>query len=198
MNVSAAKWRRRAIPALIGIVVLVPLVVAVLLYVQPSWFTFGHNNHGRLVRPPVKIQMAALPRMFSASDLPADYFRGRWTLVYVGDAHCGADCREALYVTRQIRLGTGDDIRRVQRLYVVRAAHSDAAGFLQSANPDLTVVEATGAAGRRFAAQFTDAADGASFYLVDPRGLLMMTYPVKAKPTGLLKDLRHLLEVNPA
>ncbi len=198
MNAPAGSWRRRAIPALIGVVVLAPLVVATLLYVQPTWFTFGHSNHGKLIRPPVKIEMTALPQMFAAPDLPADYFRGHWTLVYVGGAHCGADCREALYVTRQIRFGTGDDIRRVQRLYVVRAGRTDAAGFLQSAQPDLTVVEATGAAGRHFAAQFTGASAGASIYIVDPQGLLMMTYPAKAKPLGLLEDLRHLLGANPA
>lgn len=196
MSATTVRWRRLAIPGLIAVVILAPLVVAVLLYVQPSWFAFGRSNHGRLVRPPVRISVPALPRMFAASNLPADYFRGRWTLAYVGGAHCGADCREALYVTRQIRLGTGEDIRRVQRLYVVRADHSDAAGFLRSAHPDLTVVEATGAAGRRFAAQFTAVAK-ASIYLVDPQGLLMMTYPVKAKPLGLMQDLRHLLEVNP-
>ncbi|MGH8226177.1 MAG: SCO family protein [Gammaproteobacteria bacterium] len=202
MNASAPRWRRRAIPLLIGIVVLIPLALAALLYVQPAWFTFGHSNHGRLIRPPVRINVTALPQAFTASKLPADYFRGHWTLVYVGGAHCGADCREALYVTRQIRLGTGNDIRRVQRLYVVRAERGDATGFLRGAHPDLAVVEATGAAGRRLATQFTDtdvnADAGANIYIVDPRGLLMMSYPVKAKPLGLLQDLRHLLTANPA
>lgn len=197
-DVSATAKRRRpwAMPVLIGAAAIVPLVLSVLLYFQPAWFALGHSNHGRLLRPPVKIKLVPLTRPFAASPLPADYFQGQWTMVYVGGPHCGAVCREALYVTRQIRLGMGRDIVRVQRLYVVRGDRVDAPQKLRRAHPDLTVAEAAGTAGRRFAAQFTASADKESIYLVDSQGLLMMAYPVKAKPLGLLKDLRHLLQVN--
>ncbi|MGH8274377.1 MAG: SCO family protein [Gammaproteobacteria bacterium] len=197
-NVSATAKRRRpwTMPVLIGAAAVVPILVSLLLYFQPAWFALGHSNHGRLLRPPVKIKTAPLARLFAASPLPADYFRGRWTMVYVGVPYCGAVCREALYVTRQIRLGMGQDITRVQRLYVVRGDRVDAPRKLRSAHPDLTVAEAPGTAGQQFAAQFTAIAGQNSIYLVDPQGLLMMTYPVKAKPLGLLQDLRHLLKVN--
>lgn len=184
-------------PLLILVVVLAPLVVAVLVYVQPGWFAFGHSNQGDLVRPPVRIRTAALPRVFTKGPLPADYFRGYWTLVYIGGPRCAARCRAALYATRQARLAAGEDMRRVQRLYVVRGrSHVDA--FLKAVRANLTVAEATTADEENFVRQFTDVRPAGGIYLVDPNGLLMMTYPPGADPSGLLKDLRHLLNANPA
>lgn len=195
---SRAGKRHLWTPVLIAVVVLAPLVMAVMVYFQPGWFSFGHSNHGRLVRPPVKIQAAALPRLFAAEPLPADYFHGFWTLVYIGGSRCGAPCRAALYATRQARIAAGEDMRRVQRLYVVRG-RSEAAGYLRRSQPDLTVVEeATTDAGKHFVRQFTAVQPVGGIYLVDPNGLLMMTYPPGADPAGLLKDLRHLLNANPA
>ena len=47
-------------PALIFVVVLIPLIFAVLVYFRPAWFALGHTNHGQLVRPPVKIAVKGL------------------------------------------------------------------------------------------------------------------------------------------
>ena len=183
---STPGLRRFLIPALILIAIIAPLAFSVLLYWQPSWFAFGHTNHGHLIRPPVKIAGTAA--------LPAGFFRDHWTLVYVGGTHCGADCKEALYATRQIRLGLVEYKPRVRRLYIVRG-RSDAGTYLRSAQPDLTVVEATGSAGERLAGEFTKISGTSNIYVVDPMGLLMMSYPVNRDPTGLLEDMRQLLGV---
>lgn len=188
----AAQRRRWLIPGLIFIVVAAPFVLAAIIYIRPGWFALGRLNHGTLVRPPVKISVAALPRAFVAAPLPADFFRGHWTLVYVGEPPCESTCKEALYATRQIRLGTGEAMREVQRLYVVRGRPASLA-FLRREHPDLTVVAAEGTVGSLFAAQFTRTTRKPSIYLVAPEGYLMLTYPVARNPVGLLKDLRHLL-----
>lgn len=195
MSVDAEK-RHRTAPILIVAVTLVPVILALLVYFFPGWFMLGHSNHGQLLKPPVKINTPTLPRVFAESPLPADFLHGKWTMVYLSGPHCGAECRNTLYVTRQIRLGMGRNIRRVQRLFVVRGDHLEDAERLHVAHPDLTMVTAAGTAGRQFAAQFANQADESSIYLVDPHGMLMMTYPVKAKPLGLIKDLRHLLKTN--
>ena len=192
---NRGRLRQYGLPALVLVAVMAPLVLAVLVYAHPDWFAFGHTNHGNLVQPPVTIQGAALPRAYSSGSLPAGYFHGHWTLVYIGGPRCGGGCRKALYATRQARIATGEQMRRVQRLYVVRGdAHLPQR--IRSAQPDLTVAEATGAAGRAFVEQFTHVRPAGGVYIVDPNGWLMMTYPPGANPAGLLKDLRHLLNAN--
>ncbi|MDN5864086.1 MAG: hypothetical protein L0I62_02560 [Gammaproteobacteria bacterium] len=196
MKETSRNRLRKAVPILIVVVALVPVVLALLVFRHPSWFAFGHGNHGRLVQPAAAIEVPALPRVFSNTPLSDGYFQGEWTMVIVGSPYCDATCRETLYVTRQIRLGMGRDIRRVQRLYVVRGDHLEGAQRLRLAHPDLTVVTASGQAGVDFVRQFTSTSEGAAIYLVDPRGRLMMTYSSEAKPLGLIKDLRHLLKTN--
>jgi len=190
-------------PALIFVVVLIPLIFAVLVYFRPAWFALGHTNHGQLVRPPVKIAVKGLvqapatsaPAAAKQKVLPADYFAGHWTLVYIGADGCHADCKAALYAMRQARLATGEHMRNVQRLYVVRAKDAPGADFASSW-PGVTIALGSGAAGMDFMRQFTAVRPAGSIYIVDPNGLLMMTFSKHANPEGLVKDLRHLLEVN--
>ncbi len=190
-------FRQLGIPVLILVAVTAPLVLAVVVYLRPGWFAFGHTNHGHLVRPPVKIHEDPLPRLFASGTLREGYFHGRWTLVYIGGHDCRADCKAALYATRQARLATGEQMRRVQRLYVVRG-NGKTPPELGGLRSDLTVVEASGAKGRSFTHQFTAVQAAGGIYVVDPNALLMMTYPERANPEGLLKDLRHLVNVNPS
>ena len=190
-------------PALIFVVVLIPLVFAVLVYFRPAWFALGHTNHGQLVRPPVKITVKGLmqapgtsaPAAAKQAMLPAGYFNGHWTLVYIGAGSCHADCKAAMYAMRQARLATGEHMRNVQRLYVVPSADAPGPGFAADW-PGVTVALGTGTAGTDFVHQFTAVRPVGSIYIVDPNGLLMMTFSKQANPEGLVKDLRHLLDVN--
>lgn len=190
-------------PALILVVILIPLIFAVLVYFRPAWFALGHTNHGQLVRPPVKITVKGLVHAPSTSApaasrqkaLPADYFAGHWTLVYIGTDGCHADCKAALYAMRQARLATGEHMRKVQRLYVVPGGDAPKADFVASW-PGVTIALGAGAEGMDFMRQFTAVRPAGSIYIVDPNGLLMMTFSKHANPEGLVKDLRHLLTVN--
>lgn len=182
-------------PALILVVILIPLAFAVLVYVQPAWFPLARTNHGQLVQPPVKIRVTGLAQPAASAAVPADYFRGRWTLVYIGGTDCRADCKAELYAMRQARIATGEHMRRVQRLYVVPRG-TPPPGGLAAEWPGVAVGVARGPAGGRFVRQFTAVRPAGGVYIVDPNGLLMMSFPARADPAGLLKDLKHLLDVN--
>lgn len=190
-------------PTLIFVVVLIPLVFAVLVYFRPTWFALGHTNHGQLVQPPVKITIKGLvqapgtsaPAVLKRKALPADYFAGHWTLVYIGTGGCHADCKAAMYAMRQARLATGEHMRNVQRLYVASAKDAPGAGFAADW-PGVTIALGTGTSGMDFMHQFTAVRQAGGIYIVDPNGLLMMTFSKQANPSGLVKDLRHLLAVN--
>ncbi len=190
------KWA--IVVAIVGVFAL-PVLIAGLWYMNVNQWGVGRTmNYGHLITPPVRLRIAALPLIVGHGHLTTRYFKGRWTLVYIGGAKCTPDCRAALYATRQIRLALGEDIRRVQRLYVVTGVPQKL-GFLEVEDPDLTIVRAQGTIGRHFTRQFFKAADahlGARIYLVDPLGNLMMSYPAAVNPHGLMRDLKRLLSVS--
>ena len=189
------KKRTWAIFALILAVILIPLIFAVPFFVRSTWFSPGYAHHGQLVRPPVGMRVVGLAPPATTVPLPANYFKGHWTLVYIGGSRCGADCKAALYAMRQARIATGEHMRQVQRLYVVPRGRPPQAGL--AANwPGLTIEVATGVVGAHFVHQFTAVQSAGGIYIVDPNGLLMMTFSIHANPEGLVKDLRHLLDVN--
>jgi hypothetical protein len=180
---------------------LVPLAIAFCTYYASGWRPARHVNHGTLISPPRPLPAAAVPRVSLA---PADdagaqpVFRKQWSLVYVGDGACDPPCRWALYVMRQTRLGLGDDMPRVARVFVVSGGCCDRS-LLAHAFPGLVVLDAAGPAGARLLAQFPGGAADArahTLYIVDPLGNLMMSYDARANPHGLLQDLQRLLRLS--
>ncbi|MGC1730608.1 MAG: hypothetical protein WA747_14675 [Steroidobacteraceae bacterium] len=192
---------------------LVPLALAFFTYYATGWRPIRHVNHGTLISPPRPLAAVGLPRVsLAATPAPAaaqqsapgergasPVFRKQWSLVYIGDGACDAGCRWALFVLRQTRLGLGDDMTRVARVFLVSAGCCDR-GFLARAYPGLVVLDATGPRGAALLAQFPGAGipdvRARTLYIVDPLGNLMMSYDARANPHGLLQDLQKLLRLS--
>ncbi|MDE2090661.1 MAG: hypothetical protein KGJ08_02010 [Gammaproteobacteria bacterium] len=185
------------IVGILAAVFLVPLVIAWVLYLNINHFNFGTNQHGEFITPARALVTPPIPLPLTGKSLAPDFFKNRYTLVYMSTAACNADCEEALYLTRQIRYAMGQKIESVQRLYLVVGAPEDPAK-LERQQADVTVADISGPEGKRFIQQFS--VDGKSMpdigkfiYLVDARGFYIMRYSISGNPEGLLKDLRHLL-----
>jgi cytochrome oxidase Cu insertion factor (SCO1/SenC/PrrC family) len=189
-----SKLKSRLMLLLIFAVGAAPAIAALVWYFNADdWRPVATTNHGDLITPPRAIKTAPLPLM-DRGTLPADWFRGQWSLVYAEPGECPRRCKKALYLTRQIRLALGAKMNRVQRLFVATGSAAHAAA-LRRAHPDLTVVEVDDPAGRNFLAQITTAGEpGAHIWLVDPRGRVMMVYRVSDDPNGVVADLKHLLK----
>ena len=195
-----ARPRRKSPWLLVGIlaaVFVLPVIAAWLLYLNINNLHFGTTQHGEFVKPARQLNLAALPLPLAGGTLAADYFKGRYTLVYLSASVCNPDCEEALILTRQTRLALGQKIESAQRLYLVQGTPANPAKLLRE-QPDLTVADVSGPLGRSFISQFS--MDGKSIpdigkyvYLVDPSGYYIMRYSISGPPEGLLKDLRQLL-----
>src|SRR5262249_15007151 len=142
----------------------------------------GTTNKGEFVQPPRAVDVTGLP-------LPADYFAHHLTLVYVGGAGCGADCRGALEAMQVSEVALGEKSRQGQRLYL--AAGVPEAQVKQ--DPGLTALDATG---RAALAAFDGEQAPKYVYLVDPKGYVVLRYPLSEDPKHILQDLRHLLGVS--
>jgi cytochrome oxidase Cu insertion factor (SCO1/SenC/PrrC family) len=174
----------------------VPLVLAFVLYYGTAWRPAAHLNHGTLITPPRPLPQTVLAPLVpeNAAEAPP-LFKGKWSLVYVGDGACDADCRAALYVMRQTRLSLNTDMGRVARVFLVTRGCCDRA-FLATEHPGLDVRDATAGHAQTLLAAFPANERAHTLFLVDPLGNLMMSYDAREEPHGLLEDLKKLLRLS--
>lgn len=171
----------------------------------------GRTNYGDLVepqRPVAGLEVAAVavepvvPAAGAATTAPADWqaLRGKWVMVVFDDAACDRRCAEKLYLTRQVRLTTGRERDRIERVLVVlgpgpaRFVDAQAGAGMRDVHEDLRAVRADAA---QAAALFSPAPGGDlrdHVYLVDPLGHLMMRFPKDPDPAKMKKDLGKLLK----
>ena len=191
----AGSGRRQLV--ILGLLFLLPVVAAYVAY-----FYFppeGRTNYGELIEQRDVADFALTPLDTAAGSVPEGAtmatLAGRWVFVVAGPAACDARCRENLYNIRQVRLTTGDDRDRVERLWIVTDERDPPAELL-AAHEGLWLARADP---RVFAATFPAGETGdasAHIYLVDPLGHLMMRFPVDADPSRMKKDISRLLKVS--
>ena len=197
-SARALRARNLRTLGLLAALFFLPLVIAFVTYYGTNWRPAGRVNHGRLIMPLRPLPAVVLPRVSlesSAAGAPFTAFRNRWSLVYIGDGGCDADCRAVLYFVRQTRLSLNNDMTRLQRIFLV-TGHCCARAFLAREHVGLIVLDATGAAGEPLLREFPAAGRVHTVFIVDPLGNLMMSYDARQDPHGLLEDLQKLLRLS--
>ena len=186
---------------LLALLFLMPVVVAYLMHmrVEHGWRPSSTTNKGVFIQPPRPLTLP--PGLVSAAGKPVspDFLEGKWTLVYINDAACGEACRDKLYLMRQVRIAQGENMRRVQRLFLVTgvsdtgslmkilADYPDMASAVLSPGPAATITPL-------FSVAEKPLQDAGNIYLVDPLGNLMMYYRPDVDPRDIVQDLRRLLK----
>ena len=187
------RWRNlRTILALAALFML-PLAASFWLYYGAGWHPAATTNHGELIEPPRSLPAVTLPRADGTS--VSGLFSKQWSLVYVADGGCDAQCRHALYFMRQTRIELNKDMTRVKRVFLVTANCCNRA-FLEREHPGLLVLDASGPAAAPMLAQFPQGDRADSLFIVDPLGNLMMRYDTRRSPRGFLEDLKKLLSLS--
>ena len=217
---------------LIVAVCIAPVVLSYLFYygIRPD----ERTNYGELIQPQrdlsqLQLQTLIRPesesgfldvlRNLDTSDPRAKLddlqdFRGRWLIVRVGPSDCGQDCQKALWVMRQVRLTTGRDRDRVERLWLVtdnrrpdQAAMADYEGTwalgvssdsLQAVwqSPPLGMPSSGSPEAIGPTNSLNPLSPETSFWLVDPLGNLMMRFPKDPDPAKMKKDIIRLLKAS--
>ena len=197
MNTAARALRARNLRTLAGLAALflLPLVMALFTYYGTGWRPAQRVNHGVLITPARPLPPVRLPQPGVTAAAYGTPFRGRWSLVYVGNGACDSPCRQALYVMRQTRLALNNDMTRLQRLFLA-SGDCSACERLARADPGLDVLDAAGAAGTALLREFPSPGREHSLFVVDPLGNLMMSYDARRDPHGLLGDLKKLLKLS--
>ncbi len=184
--------RGKRILLVLAVLFVAPVIASYLAYYYSG--PQGRTNYGTLVdpqRPTAKLALADATGQAAGFDA----FAGRWVMVAVDDGRCEATCVEQLTLMRQLRLATGKDRDRVERVLLVSGTSFPAPDVLA---PFAGTVVLRGSAEALRA--LLPAAAGASvadhLYLVDPLGNLMMRYPKSPDGSRIRKDLERLLRVS--
>ena len=119
-------------------------------------------------------------------------------MVSVGAAACDADCRNNLYLQRQMREAMGREKERLDWVWLVSddaALPADIAPALEQA----TVLRADGAMLAQWLAPQAGHGLSEHLYVVDPQGEWMMRFPARmdgAGATQARRDLERLLRAS--
>jgi len=200
MSTEPAGPRARAQLWILVLVFFGPLGIAFLLYYGAhDWKPQHTTNRGDLIDPARPLPNSALSDP-NGGTLAPQLLRGKWTLLYIGDGQCNPRCHEALTLIRQTRLALGEDMHRVQRLFLVTGDCCDQT-YLTREHEGLILARADDAAAAGIISLFptydgTRVAEAGRIYIVDPLGNLMMSYSPTVPSKGLLEDLKKLLKLS--
>ena len=168
-----------------------PVIASYLTYyvIKPD----GRTNYGELVEP----QRPAAGLSVTRPDGTAagmEAFRGKCVLLTAAPGACDAACAHRLYVMRQVRLTTGKERDRIERVLLLTDQASPAATVLAE-HEGLHVLRTAPAALQRALPESQTLA-APSVYVVDPLGNLMMRFPADADPSRMKKDIAKLLRAS--
>ncbi len=165
-----------------------PLGVATWMYSAGVLTPDSRSNSGDLLVPIVN-----LPERLPDSPL-ADREDRKWLMLYRNTADCDAACRDALYRMRQIRLMLGNDMSRVERVFL----HGDTA-------PDRVLIDTEHNGLETITDKGLDTLLGdkrptgrkaGGIWLIDPLGNLVMYFPPDLEPREVVDDMEHLLDLS--
>lgn len=160
-----------------------PMLLASAMYQWRFWVPETRSYHGVLIG-----NGQALTDLGVQGQLAP-----RWQILVTAPDECAADCRELVYLARQIQIGLNRETARAGHgLAAAEPLAPDYAATLEREYPQLgryrLDVQAYETA--------TEALPGAWLWLVDPHGNLVLRYPAGSNGKAILDDLRYLLKIS--
>ena len=171
-----------------------PLLIAIILYaVRGNLGGFGQlpNPDRELFENPSVLPLAPLT-LADGSVSESDWARSRWSLIYARMPACDTRCDAALESLHQVYLALGGERDRVQLIYL-----GPAGGLPRTLPADYRSarIDGTGGAALGGILGAGRLAEG-RYFVVDPLGNVILSYPDDADQSRLLKDLERLLDVS--
>jgi hypothetical protein len=194
MQDPRARGRRTLL--IVAAIFFVPVIAAFALYYGQLWRPSGSSSKGELITPARPLEVVGL-RHPDGSPATPGVLADKWTLIYIGDGACDADCRNALVFGRQSRLSLNNEMTRVQRVFLA-TGHCCATEYFATEHPGMIVFDASAPEAAKLLGQFPPSRSQ-SLFIVDPLGNLMMRHDAGAASQtskDLLTDLKKLLKLS--
>ena len=182
------------------------MVALMMLFLAPVvagwlWKPDSFRNRGNLIEPPVALSNVSMTTSAGGVTDFNEIF-GKWTYVLLLENECLAGCQQVIDGIERARISLGKNEKRVRLLAITfNPDYLAAVSSLVNKVPKLMVVAAGKTEQQILVEQFKINGPGASrflgqIYLVDPRGNLMMSYPLESDPRDLHKDMGRLLRAS--
>ena len=175
---------------ILALLFLGPLVLAIVLYAGRDSFggfeSLPNPDRELIANPPI------VPMTVPGSTDPTVSLRSRWLLIYARMPACDTACVSAIERLGQVYLALGKERERVRLVFLVAGTRNDTpqrADFLFG-----TLDAPEGAEWVRVLG--TERLEQGRYFVVDPLGNLILSYPAAADQKRLLEDLERLLNVS--
>lgn len=179
----ARKGRGRWQLLLLLAIAIGPMLLASAMYQWRFWVPETRTYHGVLIG-----DGRTLAELGVRGELAP-----RWQILVTAPGQCEADCRQLVYLARQIQIGLNRETARASHgLATGQPLAADYAATLEREYPQL------GRYGLDAGVYGQAAGDlpGAQLWLVDPHGNLVLRYDAGSQGKAILDDLRYLLKIS--
>lgn len=173
---------------IIGLLFVIPMLLAIGCYYHNNWLPKRSLNHGHLLTPPPSLlQLSINPQIL----------QHHWAILYLPEVagskelSCDSICQKNLYNIQQIQRALGKDMNRLQRVLVIMQPGE----IDQPLQKRLTASETL--YWRLDPNQLVKVLGPAkTFYVVDPLGNIVLSYSAEVSPDWILDDLKYLMGVS--
>lgn len=199
-DIATGNRRGQLFVILVAVLTFGPFALAWYLVEHQGWLKTT-SNYGELIIPPLPVSLGELQADPASADPTLTEPKGRWVLVQMApQGRCETACRAGLHQGKQVWLRLSKDLPRVRRLLITTEVPLDAATARAVREGDDTLIIAKASTNQQklLEAQALKVGAGATLWLFDPLGNLMMRYPLDYDPHGLLRDLQRLLKASQA
>ncbi|MBK8961186.1 MAG: SCO family protein [Proteobacteria bacterium] len=174
-----------------------PFVGAWLLLSYPQLRPQGHSQHGTLYEPVVPLAATEFVDL-KGQRFGLEALQGKWTLAWLGTTPCDARCDVPLGTLQRVRRALSEDANKAQVVGVLTVPPADAAWRARMEDDTLTrIIAGPEQALQALVGQMRPGTEieaaRAAYFLIDPRGNLVLSYAPNVEYKDILADLRHVI-----
>ncbi len=192
-SVRKTQFWNRVQMILVFIVFAAPVAGA--FFYKPTSF----NNYGDLYRP--ARQVSNLQMLGQKGVVELDSFRRQWILLVKANGECGKACEDNILKIRQLRFMQNNNMTRIRTVFIHTGLSDAIANDLDAKYSPIETYRIEKAEFERWTQilkldSAPPEAEKDRFYIIDPAGNLMMSYPATADPGAIQKDIKRLLKTS--
>ncbi|MEE9346150.1 MAG: hypothetical protein V3U88_11140 [Methylococcales bacterium] len=197
-NSNKQQKRNRRTIVLMLLMSVLPIVAAILFYINPQWIG-SYKNYGTLITPPLQLQKNDLTAFGDFSQQHFSELDDHWVFIHIMPEQvnsCHERCAKALYHSHQLWIMLNQNLMRLRRVAVFPSV--DVATKLKSVIGDDYLLYAVGSQSlfNQLSTVLPTPIDAGTIVLRDPLGNIMLWYSADFDPYKAKKDLSRLFRTS--